>query len=74
MSHFKGYEQLPLKSFTDTSFEVIHHFIKDCVFMMLVHPRGISPTRLKLDSSSPGAGFIPIISTKGINQTKKGKL
>ena len=39
---------------------------------------GIAPTRncthfLKFDSSSPGAGFIPIISTKGINQIKKGK-
>ena len=31
------------------------------------------PTFLKLDSWSPGAGFIPIISTKGINQIKKKK-
>ena len=36
--------------------------------------RGIAPTFLKLDSRSPGAGFIPIISTKGINLIKKGKL
>ena len=34
---------------------------------------GIAPTFLKLDSLSPGAGFISIISTKGINQIKKGK-
>ena len=38
---------------------------------------GIAPTRncahfLKLDSWSLGAGFIPIISTKGINEIKKG--
>ena len=39
-----------------------------------LHPHGIAPTFLKLDSWSPGAGFIPIISTKGINQIKKGKL
>ena len=35
---------------------------------------GIAPSFLKLDSWSPGMGFIPIISTKGINQIKKGKL
>ena len=35
---------------------------------------GIAPTFLKLDSWSPEAGFIPIISTKGINQIKKAKL
>ena len=35
---------------------------------------GIAPTFLKLDSWSPGAGFIPFISTNGINQIKKGKL
>ena len=33
---------------------------------------GIAPTFLNFDSWSPGAGFIPIISTKGINQIKKG--
>ena len=33
-----------------------------------------APTILKLYSWSPGAGFICIISTKGINQIKKGKL
>ena len=42
------------------------------------HPRqnnvGIAPTFINLDLWSPGAGFIPIISTKGINQIKKGKL
>ena len=41
-------------------------------FHLLLHPHGIAPTLLKLDSWSPGAGFIPIISTKGINQIKKG--
>ena len=35
---------------------------------------GIAPTFLKFDSLPPGAGFIPIISTKGIIQMKKGKL
>ena len=35
-----------------------------------LHPHGIALTFLKL----PGAGFIPIILTKGINQIKKGKL
>ena len=32
---------------------------------------GIAPTFLNFDSWLPGAGFIPIISTKGINQIKK---
>ena len=41
---------------------------------LVLHPHGIAPTFLKLDSWSPGAGFIPIISTKGINQKKKGIL
>ena len=31
---------------------------------LVLHPHGIAPTFLKLDSWSPGAGFIPIISTK----------
>ena len=39
---------------------------------LVLHPHGIAPTFLKFDLS--GAGFIPIISTKGINQIKKGKL
>ena len=39
---------------------------------MVLHPHGITPTFLKMDSWSSGAGFIPIISTKGINQIKKG--
>ena len=41
---------------------------------VVLHPRGIALTFLKLDSWSPGAGFIPIISTMGIKQIKKGKL
>ena len=36
-----------------------------------LQPHGIAPTFLKLDLGSPGAGFIPITSTKVINQMKK---
>ena len=39
--------------------------------MLLVGLLGIAPTFLKLVLWSPGAGFIPIISTKRINQKKK---
>ena len=39
---------------------------------LVLHPRGIASTFLKLDLWWPGAGFIPIISTEGINQIKKG--
>ena len=35
---------------------------------LVFHPHGIAPTSLKFDSWSQGAGFIPILSTKGINQ------
>ena len=42
--------------------------------LLVLHPHGIARTFLKLDSWSPGAGFIPIISTKGIDQIKKEKL
>ena len=35
---------------------------------------GIAPTLLKFNSWSPVAGFMPIISTEGISQIKKGKL
>ena len=41
---------------------------------LVLHPHGNAHTFLKLDSLSPGAGFIPIISKKGINQIKKGNL
>ena len=34
-----------------------------CMVHLVLHPDGIAPTFLKLDSWSPGAGFIPIIST-----------
>ena len=37
---------------------------------VVLHPRGIAPAFLKLDSWSPGVCFIPIISTKEINQRK----
>ena len=38
---------------------------------LVLHPHGIASTFLKLDSWSPGADFITIIYTKGINQIKK---
>jgi len=41
---------------------------------MVLHPHGIAPTFLKLDSWSPGAGFIPIITTNVLNKIKKEKL
>ena len=41
---------------------------------MVLHPHGIASTFLKLDLRSPGAGLIPIISTKGKNQIKKEKI
>ena len=41
--------------------------------LLVLQPHGITPTFLKLDSWSPRAGFIPIMSTKEINQIKKGK-
>ena len=41
---------------------------------LVLHPRGIALTILNLDSWLPGAGFVPILSTKGINQIKKGKM
>ena len=40
---------------------------------LVLHPHGIAPTFLKLDSCSPVAVFIPFISTKEINQIKKWK-
>ena len=46
---------------------------RDCTHTGL-HPHGIAPTFLKLDSWSPGAGFIPNISSKGINWIKKRKI
>ena len=41
---------------------------------LVLHPHGIVLNFLKLDSWSPGADFIPIISTKGINKIYRGKL
>ena len=41
---------------------------------LVLHPSGIAPIILNLDSWSPRAGFIPILSTKGINHIKKGKM
>ena len=34
---------------------------------MVLNPNGIEPTFLKLDSRSPGAGFIPIINSNVFN-------
>ena len=34
---------------------------------MILNPNGIEPTFLKLDSWSPGAGFIPIIISNVLN-------
>ena len=36
------------------------------------NPNGIEPTFLKLDSWSPGAGFIPIIISNVLNKLDKG--
>ena len=47
---------------------------KQIVGKYILGSLGIAPTFLKLELWLPGAGFIPIISTKGINQIKKGKL
>ena len=41
---------------------------------LVLPPPEIAPTFLNLNSWSPGAGFITISSTMGINQIKKGKL
>ena len=40
--------------------------------MFFLGDPGIAPFFLKFNFWSPGAGFIPIISTKKINQIKKG--
>ena len=40
---------------------------------MVLHPHGIAP-EIEFNSWSPGAGFITITSTKGINQIKKVKV
>ena len=41
---------------------------------LVLHPHGIASTLLKFNLLSPGVGFIPIISTKKINQIRKEKL
>jgi hypothetical protein len=47
------------------------------IFLIMVHSvlhkHRIAPTFLKFDLWSPGAGCIPIISTKGTKQIKKEK-
>ena len=40
---------------------------------MVLNPNGIEPTLLKLDSWSPGAGFIPIITSNILNYIRKKK-
>ena len=34
---------------------------------LVLNPNGIEPTFLKLDSWSPGAGFIPILTSNELN-------
>ena len=41
---------------------------------MVLNPKGIEPTFLKFDSWSPGAGFIPIITSNIFNQIKKKRI
>ena len=41
---------------------------------MVLNPNGIEPTFLKLDSWSPGAGFISIITSNVLNLIKKKEL
>ena len=41
---------------------------------MVLNPKGIEPTFLKLDSWSPGAGFIPIITSNTLNYIKKKRI
>ena len=38
-----------------------------CIHQDVLNPNGIEPTFLKLDSWSPGAGFIPIITSNVLN-------
>ena len=40
---------------------------------MVLNPNGIEPTFLKLDSWSPGAGFIPIITSNILDYIKEKK-
>ena len=49
------------------------NILKDCRSIQFAGSLGIAPTFLKLDSFSPGAGFNPIISTKGINRIRERK-
>ena len=41
---------------------------------MVLNPNGIEPTFLKLDSWSPGAGFIPIITSNALNKIKETRI
>ena len=40
---------------------------------MVLNPNGIEPTFFKLDSWTPGAGFIPISTSNILNYVKKKK-
>ena len=64
------------KVLTLGSFKKTFSFVNYQLIMvhLVLHPHGIEPTFLNFDSWSPGADFSPFISTKGINQIKKGKL
>ena len=48
--------------------------LTDFWVLLILHTHGVAPTFLKINMWSPGAGFISIIYTKGINHIKKGKL
>ena len=41
---------------------------------MVLNPNGIKPTFLKLDSWSPGVGFIPILTSNILNYIKKKRI
>ena len=45
----------------------LHICVQDNWVSMVLNPNGIEPTFLKLDSWSPGAGFIPIINSNVLN-------
>ena len=66
--HFNKLASIILVHLNLAIFLVILYWVQ-----LVLHPHGIAPTFLKLDSWSPGAGFIAIIYTKGKNQIKKGK-
>ena len=49
----------------------IKYVVTPIMVPMVLNPNGIEPTFLKLDSWSPGAGLIPIITSNILNLIKK---